>query len=95
MSPIDLTQVFESLPTSSSLWIIAGGMSGQKVTETPEDWFLSVRDQCVQSGVPFHFKQWGVRYVNEKRISKAKAGRSLDGREWNGFPHDKNIDQRK
>ena len=68
------------------------------------DWARSIRDQCVDAGVPFFFKQWGEwvpskqKYVNEykyyswgdgnqsDRIGKKKAGRLLDGREWNEFP---------
>ena len=41
-------------------WIIAGGESGgTKARPTDPIWFSSLRDQCVQHEVPFHFKQWG------------------------------------
>lgn len=42
-------------------------------------WVTSLRDQCVDAGVPFFFKQWGG--------PKPKSGgRLLDGRTWDEFP---------
>lgn len=40
-------------------WVIAGGESGFKARPSSPDWFLSLRDQCIDYDVPFHFKQWG------------------------------------
>jgi protein gp37 len=40
-------------------WIIAGGESGPGARPTHPKWLRDLRDQCVGSGVPFHFKQWG------------------------------------
>lgn len=40
-------------------WVIAGGESGPKARAMHPDWVRSLRDQCQQSGVAFHFKQWG------------------------------------
>lgn len=60
-------------------WIIAGGESGPGARPAHPDWFRSVRDQCVEAGVPFFFKQWGG-------VDKNAAGRLLDGREWNEYP---------
>lgn len=40
-------------------WVIAGGESGRKARPTSPGWIRLLRDQCVQAGVPFHFKQWG------------------------------------
>jgi protein gp37 len=34
-----------------------------------------------EAAVPFFFKQWGG-------VNKKKAGRILDGREWNQMPGD-------
>jgi protein gp37 len=60
-------------------WAIAGGESGPGARPMKADWVRSIRDQCIESGVPFHFKQWGG--VNKKR-----TGRTLDGRTWNEWP---------
>jgi protein gp37 len=43
------------------------------------EWARSIRDQCREQGVAFHFKQWGG--VNKKR-----TGRVLDGRTWDELP---------
>jgi protein gp37 len=60
-------------------WVIAGGESGAQCRASNPDWLRSLRDQCVNAGVWFHFKQWGGVH--------AKAnGRMLDGREWLEFP---------
>lgn len=45
---------------SSSLdWVICGGESGPGARPMHPDWVRSIRDQCVEVGVPFFFKQWG------------------------------------
>jgi protein gp37 len=43
-------------------WVIAGGESGPGARPANPQWFRNVRDQCVEAGVPFFFKQWG-QYV--------------------------------
>lgn len=40
-------------------WVIAGGESGPKSRPMHPAWVRNLRDQCVQAGVPFFFKQWG------------------------------------
>jgi protein gp37 len=40
-------------------WVIVGGESGAKARPMHPDWARSLRDQCANAGVPFHFKQWG------------------------------------
>jgi len=104
-------------------WVIAGGESGKNARPMHPDWARSIRDQCVDAGVPFFFKQWGewaevyeagdgwyclsnkkgneimTRIPNKTkilenawdghliaRVGKKRAGRLLDGREWNEFP---------
>jgi len=60
-------------------WVIVGGESGPRSRPIEPDWVRSIRSQCERAGTPFFFKQWGG--TNKKR-----AGRTLDGREWNGMP---------
>jgi protein gp37 len=100
-------------------WIIVGGESGKNARPMHPGWVRSIRNQCVDAGVPFFFKQWGewhydspfeldhrrtymdrsgsfFGYNNQDhydegrlcfgRVGKKKAGRLLDGREWNEFP---------
>lgn len=40
-------------------WVIAGGESGAAARPMHPTWVRSLRDQCAEAGVPFHFKQWG------------------------------------
>lgn len=47
-------------------WCIVGGESGPKARPMHLNWARSLRDQCSDAGVPFHFKQHGewVGYAN-------------------------------
>ena len=76
-------------------WVIVGGESGGGARRMDPVWARSLRDQCVDTRVPFHFKQWGVwgpasRHVVDAsslvRMGKGRAGRVLDGRTWDGVP---------
>lgn len=42
-------------------------------------WATDLRDQCVDQGVKFFWKQWGG-------FKPTSAGRDLDGRTWDEFP---------
>lgn len=82
-------------------WVIVGGESGPNARPMHPDWARSIRDQCVDAGVPFLFKQWGEYAPTYEqsdgftdpaysglmtKVGKHRAGRLLDGREWNEFP---------
>ena len=103
------------LPCRKIDWVIVGGESGNNARPMHPGWAKSIRDQCVEAGTPFLFKQWG-EYIGDfselsleqqwqvidangaikscavdgfmpiYRLGKHKAGRLLDGREWNQFP---------
>jgi protein gp37 len=60
-------------------WVIVGGESGPGARRMDPEWVREVRDQCLDSGVPFFFKQWGG-------LRPKSGGRELDGLEWSQFP---------
>jgi protein gp37 len=60
-------------------WVIVGGESGPGARPMDASWVREIRDQCLQTAVPFFFKQWGG-------IQKGKSGRTLDGRTWDEMP---------
>jgi len=60
-------------------WVIVGGESGPGARQMDPAWATDIRDQCLDKGIPFFFKQWGG-------VQKKKAGRELDGRTWDQFP---------
>lgn len=98
--------------------VVAGGESGPNARVSHPEWFRSIRDQCQEAHIPFHFKQWGAwcpvsyyelpdKYLTASsevvklsrdrlqrisadclmgKVGKEKAGRLLDGREWNEIP---------
>ena len=75
IKPVDLRAFLKDIQ-----WVIVGGESGPKARPMHPDWARRVRDDCLEAGVPFFFKQWGGR------TSKA-GGRILDGRAWDDMPH--------
>jgi len=68
-----------SLDLSRINWVIVGGESGPRARPVDPAWVLSIRDQCIDAGVPLFFKQWGG-------WNKKRAGRDLEGRTWNEMP---------
>lgn len=66
--------------------VIVGGESGPHARPMHPDWARSLRDQCVEAGVAFHFKQWGEWDADGARVGKKTAGRLLDGRTWDQMP---------
>jgi protein gp37 len=65
-------------------WVIAGGESGPGARPLELAWVREVRDQCINQGVAFFFKQWGG-------LRPKSGGRELDGREWSEFPSARSI----
>jgi protein gp37 len=60
-------------------WVICGCESGPKRRPTNIDWVRSLRDQCVDAGVPFFLKQLEI---NGKVVSMPE----LDGQVWDQMP---------
>jgi len=67
---IDLTDIH---------WVIVGGESGPNARPMKKEWVIDIQKQCVESHVPFFFKQWGG-------VNKKKAGRILNGRTFDEMP---------
>lgn len=64
--------------------ITAGGESGNEARLCDYDWIVSLRRQCADAGMSFHFKQTGARFMKDgqlyriaraKQHSQAKAAR--------------------
>lgn len=70
-------------------WVIVGGESGHRARPMQVEWARSIRDQCVEQGVPFFFKQWGAYDESGIRRGKAASGRVLDNRTWDDLPQTK------
>ena len=61
-------------------WVIVGGESGPGARPMQEEWVTEIRDQCLDAGVKFFFKQWGG-------VRKHRTGRLLNGRTWDEMPN--------
>ncbi len=61
LGPVDLIRWTSQRPKHLHRidWVIAGGESGPHARAMLPGWARKLRDQCQQSGIPFHFKQWG------------------------------------
>jgi len=69
----------EALDLTGIDWLIAGGESGPGHRRVDSEWVRALRDQCVEEGVAFFFKQWGGPRPKSN-------GRRLDGRLWDQRP---------
>jgi protein gp37 len=67
------------LPLAGIHWVIVGGESGPNARPMKSEWVREIRGACERANVPFFFKQWGG-------VNKARTGRNLDGRTWDGMP---------
>ena len=70
-------------------WVICGGESGRNARRMEADWARGLRDQCVELGIPFFFKQWGDFEGNKSGEGKSRRKNEcvkLDGIEWSEFP---------
>lgn len=70
IAPVDLSGI---------QWAIVGGESGPRARPMDPAWARDLRDQCVESGVAFFFKQWGG-------VTPKSNGNHLDGRQWLEYP---------
>ena len=66
-------------------WVIVGGESGPKARTIKPEWVRDIREQAKQQNVSFFFKQWGGK-------TPRSNGRILDGRLWDEFPKNVNLE---
>jgi len=59
-------------------WVVVGGESGPRARPAHPGWVRSLRDQCEERDVPFHFKQWGEYMpgldASNEQIDAARSG---------------------
>lgn len=67
-------------------WTIVGGESGPKARPMKPEWVEVIKEQCIEQGVAFFFKQWGGWGADGKRRAKKANGRNLAGRTWDEMP---------
>ena len=64
-------------------WVIAGGESGPGHRPMNLDWARTIRDQCLDAGIPFFFKQSSALRPGHNPV--------LDGQEWHQFPESHGV----
>lgn len=73
-------------------WFIVGGESGPGARTIHPDWVRSLRDQCVDAGILFMFKQWGEYCAPKQMPEDTYRGwdyhhgtEGWNGDEWDRF----------
>jgi protein gp37 len=69
-----------SLDLEGIQWVIVGGESGPGFRKMEIEWVREIRDQCLSSGVPLFFKQWGG-------IRPKAGGNVIDDDQWQQYPN--------
>lgn len=75
-------------------WVIVGGESGPGSRLMEAEWARDLRDQCVDQGIAYFFKQFGTNASNpvasdptmKSNGGMEKGGCLLDGQVWHEFP---------
>lgn len=82
-----LERIHHALNLAGIDWVIGGGEFGRKARPMDVDWIRGLRDLCAVNDVPFFYKQWGSHDAQGRKVGKKQAGRVLDGRTHDAFPH--------
>jgi protein gp37 len=77
---IDALRGVKSLGWRGLDQVIAGGQSGPGAAPAHPDWFRRTRDDCVDAGVAFFFKQWGEWAPHQVRAGGDLGGEVRAGR---------------
>lgn len=73
----------EGLDLTGIDWLIAGGESGPQHRPVKEPWLMERRDECLDAGVAFFFKQWEVVAARPDAVYWTAAnGRRCQNRCW-------------
>lgn len=64
LEPIDLEGYLQD---GSIQALVAGGESGENARPCDYSWILSLRAQCIRTGVDFRFKQTGANFIKDGR----------------------------
>ena len=48
--------------------VVFGGESGDNARICNYNWVLNIREQCLQKGIAFHFKQTGAHFEKDGRL---------------------------
>lgn len=77
LEPVDLENCLRSGAIER---LVCGGESGENARPCDYDWILSLRAQCLRSGVDFYFKQTGANFIRDgrqyrvpRRLQRAQA----------------------
>jgi protein gp37 len=73
LGPLNLERWFRRSGRQRIEWVIAGGESGHHARPMNPEWLRSIRSQCQNHNVAFHFKQWGNWRPGESSIKNDRV----------------------
>ncbi|MFO7172576.1 MAG: phage Gp37/Gp68 family protein [Bacillota bacterium] len=82
--PDDPPPDYPPYETPKIKWVIVGGESGPGARPMHPDWVRSIRDQCLEAGVPLFVKQMGSVWAKEH-------GADARGADWDYWPVDLRV----
>jgi protein gp37 len=76
LGPVDIRRYLEPGANGVRIdWVIVGGESEHGARPMNPEWAESLRDQCLEAGVPILFKQWGNWTVIDDQPAHAASKR--------------------
>ena len=69
LGPIDLQGHLKNIEL-----VEVGGESHREARPLDYSWVLSVREQCIQADVPFHFRQCGSNFIKDGKLYRLNVG---------------------
>lgn len=79
LGQLDLESFLNSNHQNGIDWIITGGESGPHSRPMNPEWVRNLRNQCIEAGIAFHFKQWGHWVPEELLTEHQKKVIVIDG----------------
>ena len=67
--------------------VTVGGESGRDARICDYDWVLNIREQCIKSNVPFHFKQTGAHFRKDGRLYNIPRNQQMAQAKRAGIDH--------
>jgi protein gp37 len=83
LGPTSISQALQGMSLEKSLldWVIVGGESGTGSRPMHPDWVRTIRDECVESDIPFFFKQVGqFAWINRPASGRKASALMPDGK---------------
>ena len=83
ITAFNLIEPVRKIPLKNIDWVVADGVSGNKLKTVQKSWIVDILGQCRKNKIPFYFKGWDTNHPTEK-------GKLINGREFQELPNANN-----